>query len=127
MRFAVAALALAATLGAATPASATQGQHCTPVGGHGPTVAIVLGSIGIAGATLIEGDHARTTMGDDRALAMRQSWIDLDLLWIDFTDADYMTDEGRLRLGPSGSGRARAFAGTFERGGRSYRMSCEES
>jgi hypothetical protein len=127
MRFAAPAFALAAALLAATPAAATQGQFCRPVADGGPVISIVIGSLGIAGATITDGDRTRTTMGGERELATRQSWIDADRLWIDFTDADLMTDEGRLRLQRVGSGRARGFAGTFARGGRIYRMRCEES
>jgi hypothetical protein len=127
MRFAAPLLALAAALLAATPAAATQGQLCRPVAGDGPVIAIVIGSPGIAGATILDGDRTRTTTGDDRGLALRQSWIDPDRLWIDFTDRGFMTDEGRLRLQPAGAGRSRAFAGSFARGGRVYRMRCEET
>ena len=127
MRFAAPPLALAAALVAATPAAATQGQLCRPVAGGGPVISIVIGSLGIAGATIIDGERTRTTMGDDRVLALRQSWIDPDRLWIDFADADFRTDEGRLRLQLTGTGRVRAFAGSFVRRGRIYRMRCEES
>lgn len=112
---------------AATPASATQGQLCRPSAGAGPTVSIVIGSLGIAGVTVTERGASRTTMGEGAALALRQSWIDEQRLWIDLTDANHMRDEGRLRLQFTGAGRASRLAGTFVRGGRLHRLRCEES
>jgi hypothetical protein len=126
MRRLAAALLLAAAF-AATPAGATQGQLCRPVSGSGPELSIVIGSLGVAGVNLFEGGRTRGTMGEGAPLAIRQSWIDQDRLWIDLGDRDLMTDEGRLRLQVTGRGRTRHFAGTFVRGGRLHRLRCEES
>lgn len=116
----------AAAVCAATPAAATQGVSCRPVSGSGPSVGVVLGSLGIAGVNVTENGANRTSMGNGAPLAMRQAWIDEQRLWIDVTDADYMRDEGRLRLIWSGRGEARRLSGTFVRAGRLYRMRCEQ-
>jgi hypothetical protein len=128
MRFAAAAAAAVLLLAgfAATPAAATQGLSCRPAAGSGPVVGIVIGSLGIAGVNLTEGRATRTTMGDAAPLAMRQAWIDEQRLWVDLTDANFMADEGRLRLQASGRGGARRFAGTFVRSGRLTRLRCAE-
>ena len=123
MRFAFAALMLFA----ATPAAATQGQYCRTSSGSGPSIGIVIGSPGIVGANLTESGVTRTTMGPDAPLAIAQAWIDRQRLWIDLTDPNHMQSEGRLRLAWVGRGRTRHLAGTFARGGRVYRVRCEES
>ena len=126
--------ALAAALAAATfvssPAHATQGLLCRPATGTGPSLNVVIGSgvsSVIVGATLIEGRAARSTMGERAPLAVGQSWIDPQRLWIDLTDANALRYEARLRLLWSGRGRARHLAGTLERNGRVYRVRCIES
>lgn len=122
----IAFAALAAGL-AATPAAATQGVDCRPASASGPRIGVVIGSTGIAGANLTEGGVTRGTMGADAPLAIAQAWIDRQRLWIDLTDPNHMQSEGRLRLVWSGRGDGRRLAGTFERGGRVYRVRCEES
>ena len=112
---------------AAAPAHATQGQNCRPVSGTGPEIGIVIGTLGIAGVNLTEDGRTRSTFGAGAPLAIRRAWIDPDRLWIDLADATLARDEGRLRLQPSGRGRVRHLAGTFGRGGRLYRLRCEES
>lgn len=127
MRIALAAAALGA-LCTATPAAATQGQSCRVLSGNGPSIGIVIGSTGIAGASLTEtGGATRHTMAPDASLAIAQAWIDEQRLWIDLTDPNHLRSEGRLRLAWVGRGRTRHLAGTFVSGGRLYRVRCEES
>ena len=125
MRIAFAAAALAAAL-AATPAAATQGLHCRPSSGSGPTIDTV-SSAQLIGVSVTERGMTRTTMTQNHDIAIRQSWIDEQRVWIDLWDPSSMEDQGRLRLAWAGRGRARHLAGTFVRGGRLYRMRCEES
>lgn len=124
------AFALAAAAFAAAPASATQGQDCRPVSGAGPTIGIVLGSGAgsvVAGVNLVERGVNRTTFGERAPLAIGQSWVDAQRLWVDLTDADAMRYEARIRLAWTGRGRGRHLAGTVARGGRVYSVRCEES
>jgi hypothetical protein len=127
MRIAFAAGLLAVACFSASPAAATQGQSCRVLSGTGPSIGIVIGSTGIAGASLTEGGATRNTMAADPPLAIAQAWIDEQRLWIDLTDPNHMRSEGRLRLAWTGRGRGRHLAGTFVRGGRLYRLRCEES
>lgn len=127
MRTPTGIILLAAAALAATPAAATQGQTCRPLSGRGPQIDIVIGSLGIVGASVSEDGVTRSSVGNAAPLAMRQAWIDEQRLWIDLTDADHMRDEGRLRLHYAGRGRSRHFAGSFVRGGRLYRLRCQES
>lgn len=127
MKTAFAAGLLAVACFAATQAAATQGQACRVLSGNGPSIGIVIGSTGIAGASLTEGGVTRNTMAPDAPLAIAQAWIDEQRLWIDLTDPNHLRSEGRLRLAWTGRGRTRHLAGTFVRGGRLYRVRCEES
>jgi hypothetical protein len=130
MRPIAAAAALAAAAFAAAPASATQGQDCRPASGAGPRFGIVLGSGAgsvVAGVSLVERGVAGSTFGARAPLAIGQSWVDAQRLWIDLTDGDAMRYEARIRLAWTGRGRARHLAGTIARGGRLYAVRCEES
>lgn len=126
-RFAAAALLVAAF--AAAPAHATQGLFCRPVTGRsGPTLSLVLAAGGgVAGASLTEGRTMRSTFREQDGIAVRQSWIDEQRVWLDLTDAQGSQDEGRLRGTFVRRGRSWHVAGTFARNGRVYRVRCEES
>lgn len=126
----VSVLAALAAACAATPAHATLGQLCRPVSGDGPSISIVIPTgigWGIAGASLMEGESSRSTMVEGSGLAMAQSWIDRERLWIDLVDAESREIEARLRVAVVRTARHWHYAGTLERGGRVYRVRCEES
>jgi alkanesulfonate monooxygenase SsuD/methylene tetrahydromethanopterin reductase-like flavin-dependent oxidoreductase (luciferase family) len=127
MRIAI-VVALTAT-GLSTPALATSGYLCRPVSGAGPRLSVVIGSgagPAVAAASLIEGNVTRSSMGERRRIAIAQSWLDGYRLWIDITDTDAMRYEARLRAQFTGTGRARRLTGTLVRGGRTYRIRCDE-
>lgn len=126
MRLTLGAACLAAAALAASPARATQGVSCRPISGSGPTVGLVIGGAGLAGVNLTEGGATRTTMGERAPIAVRQSWMDEERIWIDLSDPNFMEDEGRLRLRFAGRGDARHLTGSFVRRGRLYRLRCEE-
>ncbi|HYJ29693.1 MAG TPA: hypothetical protein VEW25_05055 [Allosphingosinicella sp.] len=124
----LAAFALLLAAFAAAPAQATQGLLCRPVSGSGPSLALVLAAGGgVAGASLIEGRQTRSTFSERDGLAVRQSWIDEQRVWLDLTDLQRENDEGRLRAAFVRRGRYWHVAGTFVRAGRLYRVRCEES
>jgi hypothetical protein len=123
MRYAAAAL-LALTL--ASPAQATQSQLCRPVTGSGPSIDI-MSSAQLIGVTLVERGVARSTLGPNAGIAVRQSWIDGERVWIDLWNPQSMADEGKLRLAYAGRGRGRHLAGTFVRAGRLVHVRCDES
>jgi hypothetical protein len=122
MKSAAAAILLAA-LAAASPAHATQGLLCSPVAGAGPSVSVVIGAgPGIAGVSLREagGDWRHA---DGSGIAIGQSWLDRERLWIDIVDASAIDVVARVRVTRSGNG---SFAGTLEHRGRTHRVRCVE-
>ncbi|HEX9931389.1 MAG TPA: hypothetical protein VGB08_00940 [Allosphingosinicella sp.] len=121
-------LAAAASALAAPPAHASQSMLCRPVSGAGPQLNLVLAAGGgVAGANLMERGTTRSTFREPDGIEVRQSWIDEQRVWVDLTDPQRMTDEGRLRGAFVRSGRGWHVAGTFVRAGRLYRVRCEES
>jgi hypothetical protein len=130
MRYVVAAAAALAAFLAATPASATGGLTCRPGAGAFPALSLVIGHGmpgGVVGAHLDEGRRQLSTFREQDGLIVLRSWLDEDRVWVDLADGNAMTIVGQLRAAWSGSGRGRRLAGTFVRGGRLYRVSCEES
>jgi hypothetical protein len=75
----------------------------------------------------MEGRYSRSApLTAWRPVPVRQSWIDEHRVWVDLTDEQRMSDEGRLRATFVRSGRTRHVAGTFVRAGRVHRVRCEE-
>jgi hypothetical protein len=126
MRPALATAIFTAAAIAAGPAQATQGQHCRPVSGVGPSIDFITGA-GLVGVSVVERGVTLSTMPPDARIAVRQSWFDEERIWIDLTDPNAMRDEGKLRLHYVGRGRTRHLAGTFVRGGRLTRVRCEDN
>ncbi len=113
----------AALLAFSSPALATGGFECRPLGGTGPVLNLVLGhtiSPRPISVTLRDGDRTIPT-------SLGQSWIDGQILWLDLLDPQALRFEGRLRARFQPRMRGRPAIGTLVRGGRSYRMRCIEA
>jgi len=116
----------------ASPALATAGLLCRPVRGDGPTLSLVIGhgiGNGVAGANLFEAGRDRSTFREADDLALGQSWIDRQRVWVDLTDRNALRYEGRLRVAfePPRRRQSTTALGTFVRNGRTYRVRCEEA
>ena len=108
----------------ASPALATGGFTCeandgsrlalSGVTGHGVVTPLV-------GARLRLGERLLSSDGDAPGLAIAQSWIDDERLWVDLVDPQAMRFEARLRV-KVGKGGA---TGTLERDGRAHPVRCE--
>jgi len=124
---------LAAGVLAATPAAATTGYRCEPVAGAGPRLHLVVGHAvapQIVAAARLDDGRLLTTQPDGAVpptLVIVRSWIDKQRLWIDLADAQAMRWEGQLRASWQPRLRGRPAAGTFVRGGRTYRVRCTEA
>ncbi|HEY0027289.1 MAG TPA: hypothetical protein VGC35_05420 [Allosphingosinicella sp.] len=119
MRLVLAAASIA--LLAASPAFATGGFTCKPVSGAGPVLTLTVGHTAVASVI-----SAR--LSDSAAkLAVGQSWIDWRTLWLDLVDSNSVRVEARLRATFQPKLRGRPAIGTLVRGGRTYRVRCEES
>jgi hypothetical protein len=129
MRHAVSAALLA--LLAASPAFATGGYTCRPVSGAGPVVSMGFGhaiSSPVFVAQIQEGKRTLLASNDPKhPLRIGQSWMDRQYLWLDVIDAQATRFEAKLRATFQPKLRGRPAIGTLVRGGRTYRVRCEES
>ena len=128
MRIALGAACL--LLASATPAMATGGFECRPISGAGPVVHVGIGhaiSIRPFNVTLTEGRQSLSTSGERPALALGQSWIDQQYLWLDLTDPNVTRFEAKLRATFQPRLRGRPAIGTLVRGGRTWRVRCVEA
>ncbi|MGE3690744.1 MAG: hypothetical protein AB7F98_05125 [Novosphingobium sp.] len=111
--------ALPMLLAAAAPAYATGGFSCETRGAKKIEVNIVFTHTtggGLVGATLIDNDKEIPT---EKA----QWWLDGTELRLLLTDPDLEREEVEIRVRGSGE----VMVGTLKRGGRTYRVRCEES
>ena len=118
------ALALIASLYAATAARATGGYVCTAAGKNPLTMNIVIGhavAAVIVQATLIEGKTVWSTVQAANRLVILQHWLNDKTLWLDLTDPNVERYEARVRLRLNSRRHAR---GTIERGGRTSTLRC---
>ena len=119
MRLVLAAASIA--LLAAAPAYATGGFTCRPISGAGPVLTLAVGHTAVVSVVSAK-------LSDSRArLAVGQSWIDWRYLWLDLVDANAVRVEARLRAVFQPKLRGRPAIGTLVRGGRTYRVRCDES
>lgn len=110
-----------------TSALATSGLLCTPIGGAGPKLSLVIGE-GLAGVNLIERGRILSTFDKKRAFKIAQSWIDERDVRLDLVNRIANRHEVRLRAsfdkrqtrGPTSA------SGTLQRLGRTYRVRCIE-
>jgi hypothetical protein len=126
----VLAAAFAALLTAA-PAYATGGFTCRPVSGAGPVVSFGFGhavSAPVFVAQIKDGKRTLLASGNPKdPIQIGQSWIDSRYLWLDLVDANATRFEAKLRATFQPKLRGRPAIGTLVRGGRTYRVRCEES
>ncbi len=105
---------------AAAPAHATGGFFCETRGAATPiSVSITYTHTtggGLVGATLTDGDKEIPT---EKA----QWWLDGTELRLLLTDPDLEREEVEIRA----RGRSEVMVGTLKRGGKAYRVRCEES
>jgi hypothetical protein len=104
---------------AATPALATSGLQCRPIGGSGPVLDLVVGHG--AGPVLVA-----ARLGG-KPMTVAQSWIDSRYLWIDLVDSNASRYEAKLRAAFQPKLRGRPALGTLVRAGRTYRVRCVEA
>jgi hypothetical protein len=132
MRFAVAALALAA---APMPALATSGLECRPVSGSGPRLTMTIGHAAVPAlisVRMVDGQRvfttgAQTASGGTQPVAVGRSWIDERYLWLDLLDVRALRFEAKMRATFQPKMRGRPALGTLIRAGRTYRMRCVEA
>jgi hypothetical protein len=127
MRHAFAAAALLCS----TPAFATGGFECRPMAGSGPSLHVGIGhgiSLRPFAVWLREGSHVRSTsQSEGDGLALGQSWIDGQYLWLDVLDRNATRFEAKLRATFQPKLKGRPAIGTLARNGRTWRVRCEEA
>jgi hypothetical protein len=106
----------------ATPAWATQGFLCRTVAPEGVTVSVVIGTLGIAGAALRDGERTFSSFGTGAVLG--QHWVDERALMLDLLSEDQTERIARLRVGMSGPLESRTLTGRLEYAGRRWRTVC---
>jgi hypothetical protein len=119
MRYAIAAAALCCSASAA----ATGGFLCTPTGGRGPAISLVIGHGipgGVIGAAVREGGRWRSTMKAGEGLVLDQWWIDRERTWVDLVHPETGASEAQLRIRNQGFGGT----GTLVWKGRTYAVRC---
>ena len=107
---------------AATPACATQGFLCRTVAPEGVTLSVVVGTLGIAGASLRDGERALSSFGGGAVLG--QNWVDERALMLDLLSEDRTERIARLRVGMGGPLESRTLTGWLEYAGRRWRTIC---
>ena len=131
MRIAFAAAAAALCL--STPAFATGGFECRPIAGAGPVLTVGIGhglSLRPFTVWLREGKHllaANNVPQAGDALALGQTWIDPQYLWVDLLDPKRERIVARLRATFQPKMKYRPAMGALVRNGRTYRVRCVEA
>ena len=121
------AIALA-VFACSSPAFATGGFQCRPVAGTGFVLDLAVGHTVSARPISVTLREGRRTLSTDRGpLAVGQSWIDGQRLWLDLIDAGATRFEGKLRATFNPKLRGRPAIGTFVRAGKTYRVRCLEA
>lgn len=127
MKYALAAAALACS----SSAWATGGFECKPVAGSGPTLIVGIGhglSLRPFTVWLREGESQLAAEHDGSGqLALGQTWVDSQYLWIDLLDRDHGRFEAKLRATFQPKLKNRPAVGTLVRGGRTWRVRCTEA
>ena len=107
----------------AAPAAATQGFACRTTAPEGVTMSVVIGSLGVVGATLTNGGE-RLSSFDDGGLVLGQNWVDERALLLDLLSPDHRERVARLRVGLGGALESRELTGWLEYAGRRWRTVC---
>jgi len=116
-------LLAAPLLAVAAPAAATQGFACRTVAPEGVTMNLVVGTLGVAGATLTDGARRISTFDGSEAV-LGQSWVDERMLLLDLLAPDRNERIARLRVGLGGELETRQLTGWLEYAGRRWRTVC---
>jgi hypothetical protein len=127
MRIAFALAAAALTL--SSPALATGGLLCKPVGGTGPWLSLVIGhgyAPGIVCANLKEAGRWISVCQESDRLMIAQRWIDRERVWVDIIDRNNGRDEAKLRATVQPNQRIHTALGTLTRRGKTYKVRCAE-
>jgi len=107
----------------AAPAAATQGFACRTVAPEGVAMSVVVGTLGVAGATLTDGGR-RVSSFDGSEVVLGQSWVDERALLVDLLDADRNRRVARLKVGIGGALESRELSGWLDYRGRRWRTVC---
>lgn len=116
-------IAATAALFLAAPALATGGFECRATDGSGLALA---GTVGhgivtpLVGARLTADGVVRATHGEQPEVAVAQSWIDGERLWLDLVDPQALRFEARLRAIVKGY----EAKGTIVRDGKTHPVRC---
>lgn len=132
----------AALLAVSSPALATGGFECRPVGGDGPVLTMGFGhgiAAGGMAVLLTEGQRRLSTCADKQRcwfaagelhgppLVVGQSWMDDKYLWLDLVDANATRFEAKLRASFRPELKGRPAIGTLERNSRTWQVRCIEA
>lgn len=109
-------LVLPLALAISAPAAATESMTCSPPGDDVPAVGLAIGHAaepGVANAYFFDGK-------DEIKVAVSQSWLDDDKVWVNLGDPDLMELMVKLRAsGPPGNIR-----GTLTYKGKTWKVRC---
>lgn len=111
-------------LAASSPALASASFECEATDASG---AMISGGMARAiaapleSAELVIDGEAMSTRDDPPRIAIGQSWIDGERLWVDLVDPQLLRFEARLRAATDAAGDTR---GTLTRDGRAYPVIC---
>lgn len=109
-------LILVLAIAVSAPATATESMSCSPPGDDGPSVGLAIGHAaepGVANAYFFDGK-------DEIKVAVSQSWLDDDKVWVNLGDPDLMELMVKLRAsGPPGNIR-----GTLTYKGKTWKVRC---
>ena len=113
-RLGLAALAIGLS---ATPAGATESMTCSAPGDNSPMVGLAIGHAaepGVANAYFSDGK-------EEIKVAVSQSWLDDDKIWVNLGDPDLMEILVKLRA----SGKPNRMYGTLTYKGKTWKVKCD--
>lgn len=105
------------TIATAAPALATESLTCAAPGKNAPMVGLAIGHAaepGVANAYFQVGDQ-------EIKVAVSQSWLDDDKIWVNLGDPDLMEVLVKLRA----SGPPNRLRGTLRYKGKTYKVRCD--
>jgi hypothetical protein len=127
MRIAIAA-ALAAG-GLSTPALATGGLLCKPIGAAEPALSLVIGhsyAPNIVCANLRESGRWLSTCSPNDAFTVARSWLDRQRVWVYIIDQRNGREQAKLRAVVQPDQRIHTAIGSLTRRGKTYKVRCVE-
>jgi len=126
----VAAAAAVFGITVSSASHATGGLACRPLNGAGPSLNLVIGHgipSGLVSVTLTERARSISTFDKPQVIAIDQSWINSQIVWLDLVDVRSGVRVVRLRASSAKRSRIPAYTGTLARHGRITRVRCIES